>query len=234
VSIEQPEAQGATNPTPVEVVSGPAVRGNVPVLRPAAAPRAALAPRTGNDRALARIQAVAGQLVPRLQYQVMRLGPAGQAGLAALAAAAAVGIGALIPAYQALQTLNANLTRAEHPAAVHAIEEAVPRLVASLPTRAQIPAVLGQMYAAAQASGVPLSVGHYAYSPAKSGALAHYDLEFPVKAGYPEIRTFIDRTLSAVPAAALAKLRVERKAVGDQAVNADIGFVVYVRSGETP
>jgi len=33
-----------------------------------------------------------------------------------------------------------------------------------------------------------------------------------------------------VPAAALAKLHVERKTVGDQIVNADIGFVVFVRS----
>jgi hypothetical protein len=234
VSIEQREAQGAMNPTPVQVVPEPAVPENVPVLRPAAAPRAALAPRTGNDRALARIQAVAGQLVPHLQYQIARLGPAGQGGLAALTAAAAVAIGALVPAYHALQTLNANLARAQHPAAVHGIEEAVPRLVASLPTRAQIPAVLGQMYAAAQASGVPLGAGHYAYSPAKAGAIAHYELEFPVKAGYPEIRTFINRTLSAVPAATLAKLHIERKGVADQTVNANIGFVVYVRSGETP
>jgi hypothetical protein len=33
-----------------------------------------------------------------------------------------------------------------------------------------------------------------------------------------------------VPAAALGKLHVERKTVGDPVVNADIGFVVFVRS----
>ncbi len=55
-------------------------------------------------------------------------------------------------------------------------------------------------------------------------------MDFPVKASYPDIRKFINQTLTAVPAAALAKLHVERKTVGDQIVSADIGFVVFVRS----
>ena len=37
-----------------------------------------------------------------------------------------------------------------------------------------------------------------------------------------------------VPAAGLGKLHVERKAVGDQVVNANIGFVVFVRSEQRP
>jgi hypothetical protein len=235
VSAEQPATRAVTT-APAPGVEEPAAPTLVPapVLRRTAAPRLAGASEKESARAVARVQAVAGQLVPYLQYQLTRLGVAGQAGLAALAAAAAVTIGALIPAYQALQTLNTNLLRAQHPAAVNSIEQAVPRLVASLPTRGQIPAVLGQVYAAARASGVPLNVGHYSYSPAKTGAIAHYDLEFPVKAGYPEIRAFINRTLTAVPAASLSKLHIERKAVGDPVVSADVGFVVFVRSAEGP
>src|SRR5256885_17255571 len=82
----------------------------------------------------------------------------------------------------------------------------------------------------AKEAGVSLDKGHYLYVPAKSGTIARYELEFPVKAGYPEIRSFINRTLGAVPAVALSKLHVERKAVADPLVNADIGFVVFVRS----
>jgi len=37
-----------------------------------------------------------------------------------------------------------------------------------------------------------------------------------------------------VPSAALAKLHVERKTVGDPVVNADIGFAVFVRSEQRP
>jgi hypothetical protein len=94
--------------------------------------------------------------------------------------------------------------------------------------------VIGQIFIQAKEAGVPLDTGHYVYSPAKAGAIARYDLEFPVKASYPDIRGFINRTLTAVPAAALGKLHVERKAVGDQVVNADIGFVVFVRSEQRP
>lgn len=237
MSVER-EADTVVPATTPQVVEAPAAHASVPaqvqapVLAPATAPRVATVPLAGRAAALERVQAVAGQLVPQLQYQIMRLGTAGQAGLAALIAALAVAIGALVPAYHALQMLNADITRIQHPTAVNNIDQAIPRLVASFPTRAQIPAVLGQVFAQAQAAGVPLNTGRYVYTPAKAGATAHYELEFPVKAGYPEIRTFINRTLTAVPAAALDKLHVERKAVGDQVVNADIGFVVYVRGGE--
>lgn len=200
---------------------------------PALTPRGGTALSAGAGGALARAQAAAGQLLPHLQYQIMRMGVAGQAGLAALTAALAVAIGALLPAYHAMLTASADLASAQHAPSGNGIEQAVPRLMASLPTRGQMPAVLAQVYAEAKAAGVPLDTGRYSFSPAKSGTVAHYDLEFPVKAaGYPAIRTFINRTLTVVPAASLEKLQVERKVVGEQAVNAEIGFVVFVRSGE--
>jgi len=220
------EADAAAPARTLQVVQAPAAQ----VLAPAMAPRVAAAPLARRAAALERVQAVAGQLVPQLQYQIMRLGTAGQAGLTALVGALAVAIGALVPTYHALQTLNADIARAQHPSAVNNIEQAIPHLVASLPTRAQIPAVIGLVVTQAKEAGVSLDKGHYLYVPPKSGAIARYELEFPVKAGYPEIRSFINRTLGAVPAAALSKLHVERKAVADPAVNADIGFVVFVRS----
>jgi hypothetical protein len=232
------EADAAVPATSSQVVEASAARAAVPahapapVLAPAAIARVAAAPLARHAAALEGLQTAAGQLVPQLQYQIMRLGTAGQAGLAALVAAFAVAIGALVPAYHALQTLNADLAGAQHPTAVNNIEQALPRLVESLPTRAQIPAVLAHVFAEARSAGVSLNTGHYVYTPAKAGTIAHYELEFPVKAGYPEIRTFINRTLTAVPAAVLDKLHLERKTVGDQVVNADIGFVVYVRTGE--
>ena len=206
----------------------------VPVLAAAPAARRAVTVPPGRSAALARAQAVATQLVPQLQYQIARLGPAGQVGLAALVAALVVAASTLMPARHALQALSADLVRAQHPSAAALADQAAPHLVASLPTRAQIPAVIGQIFIQAKEAGVSLDTGHYVYSPAKAGAIARYDLEFPVKASYPDIRGFINRTLSAVPAAALAKLHVERKAVGDPVVNANIGFVVFVRGEPRP
>jgi hypothetical protein len=183
---------------------------------------------------LVRLQAAAAQLVPQAQYHIARLGVLGQAGLAALTAAAVLAAGALLPAQHALQNLSAELARAKDASVASSADQGAPRLLASLPTRAQIPEVIGKVFAQAKEAGVSLDTGHYVYTPAKGGAVARYELEFPVKASYPDIRSFIDRTLSAVPAAALGKLRVERKAVGDTVVGGDIVFVVFVRSGDQP
>jgi hypothetical protein len=183
--------------------------------------------------AVERLKLGASQLLPYSQYQLARLGVAGQAGLAALTAAAIVAVSALIPAQHALQTLTAELSRAGHAAATLAPNQVVPPLIATLPTRVQISGVIGQIVAEAKTAGVSLDTGRYVYTPAKGGEIARYELEFPVKAPYRDIRTFIDRTLTAVPAAALGKLRVERKAVGDAVVNADVGFVVFVRGEQS-
>jgi hypothetical protein len=209
-----------------------AARAVPPALAVTAATPAAQPVLPGRAPALTRAQGAASHLVPYLQYHVARLGLAGQVGLAALTAAVVIAVGTLLPAQHALQTLSADLAHFRHAPA--ATEQAVPQLIASLPTRGQIPLVIGQFAAEAKAAGVSLETGRYVYTAPKGGSIARYDLEFPVKASYPDIRTFIDHALTAVPAAALGKLRVERKAVGDPVVNADIDFVVFVRSGEQP
>src|SRR5436190_1123138 len=109
---------------------------------------------------------------------------------------------------------------------------AAPVLAGASAPRNPVAALGGRIsaLARAKAAGVPLDTGHYVFSPPKASTLARYDVDFPVKASYPDIRKFINHTLSAVPAAALAKLHVERKTVGDPVVSADIGFVVFVRS----
>jgi hypothetical protein len=182
----------------------------------------------------AGLPAAVAQLAPHIQYRIARLGITGQAGLAALVAAAVLLASALLPAQRALQTLSADLSRARHAPGAVAAEEAAPRLLASLPTRAQMPEVVGLILTQAKEAGVSLDTGHYVYTPAKGRAVARYELEFPVKAAYPDIRTFIDRTLSAVPVAALSKLRFERKAIGDPVVGADIVFVVFLKGAEQP
>ncbi len=225
---EQQRHPDAPVPATVETPVAPA-----PVAAPMLAPATALrrvAALTGPTSALTRAQALGSQLVPQVQYQITRLGPTGQAGLAALVAALVLAVSTLLPARHALEALSAELARVHHPSAAVSADQVIPHLVASFPTRAQIPAVIGQIVTQAKASGVSLDKGHYLYVPPKSGAIARYELEFPVRAGYPEIRGFINRTLSTVPAAALNKLHVERKAVGDPVVNANIGFVVFVRS----
>ena len=176
-------------------------------------------------------RAVVG-IVPHAQYQLTRLGALGMTGLAAILAAVVIGLGAVVPGQNAIRALDADIARAKqhHPPSEITPEEGVGRLVSALPTRGQIPAVIGLVLQQAQEAGVPLDVGHYAFVPAKSGGgVGRYELEFPVHASYPQVRDFINRTLTAIPAAGLDKLRIERKTVADQAVNADVRFVVFVR-----
>jgi len=226
VSLEERQPEAPASATARAVVEAPAA----PVLAGVSAPRSPVAALPQRISPLTRAQAAATQLGPQLQYQIARLGPAGQVGLAGLVAALVFAASTLLPARLALDALSASIVRAQHPSTVLSADQAAPRLVESLPTRNQIPAVIGLIYAQAKEAGVPLDTGHYVFSPPKASALARYDVDFPIKASYPDIRKFINQTLTAVPAAALTKLHVERKTVGDQIVSADIGFVVFVRS----
>jgi len=239
VSAEEKQDREVSPPAsaPVEIAeksSGPIREPGVPSL-PIDPKASGAPPAIARRTALwARLQAGAREVVPQLQYQLTRLGVAGQAGVAALTASAVIAVSALLPAHRALQNLSADLARAGHESTTANLAQAAPRLIHSLPTRTQMPTVLAQVYAEAKTAGVPLDTGRYTFTPAKSGAFARYDLEFPVKGRYPDIRNFVDRTLTAVPAAALEKLHVERKTIGDATVSADIGLVVYVRSEEVP
>ena len=108
-------------------------------------------------------------------------------------------------------------------------EQSPQQFAASLPTRQQIPALLGVVLVQATDAGIVLEQGRYTFSPATSNRLARYTFEFPVKGDYGKIRSFINKSLAAIPALGLDKLHVERKNVGDTAVIADVGFVIYLR-----
>ena len=183
---------------------------------------------------VARLSEVLGAIVPQALYRIARLGAVGITGLVGLLTAAIILLGGLIPGQTALRTLDADLARARlRPPVEMTPEEGLGRFMGSLPTRGQIPAVIGEILQQAGHAGVALDNGHYSFVAGKAGNAGRYELEFPVKASYPQIRDFINRTLTAVPAAGLDKLHVERKSVADETVSADVRFVVFVRS-ETP
>jgi hypothetical protein len=168
--------------------------------------------------------------LPQARYQLMRVGPAGLTGIGALVAAAVAALVLLLPAHQSVLALRDELIKAGHAAPASVKPELSPRqFAASLPTREQIPALLGVVLVQAADAGVVLEQGRYTFSPATSNRLARYTFEFPVKASYSNIRTFIDKSLVALPALGLDKLHVERKNVGDMVVNAEVGFVIYLR-----
>jgi len=88
---------------------------------------------------------------------------------------------------------------------------------------------LGVVLVQATDAGIDLPQGRYTSSPPTANRLARYTFEFPVKGDYGNIRSFINKSLAAIPALGLDKLHVERKNVGDTVVSADVGFVIYLR-----
>jgi hypothetical protein len=200
-----------------------------PLSRAAPTARAPAVPTPGSNVMLRLRGAVSGW-VPQAQYQLTRLGPAGVAGAAACAAAAIVGVCVLLSLRNVNEDLNSQILRAQNrPKATVTPEQGLTRIVAQLPTRSEIPIVLGQVLQQAQAAGIELAKGQYTFQPASKGAVGRYELDFPVTAQYPAVRDFINRMMTNIPAAGLHKLTIERKAVGDSQVNADIRFVIFIR-----
>ena len=167
--------------------------------------------------------------VPQLKYQLMRVGPAGLAGVGVLLAAGVAALALLLPAHQSVLALRDELTKAGHAMPTAKPDQTPQQFAATLPTREQVPALLGAVLVQAEAAGVVLAQGRYTYSPPTGNRLARYTFEFPVKADYGNVRSFINKSLAAIPALGLDKLHVERKNVGDTLVTADVGFVIYLR-----
>jgi hypothetical protein len=163
-------------------------------------------------------------------YHVSRLGPAGIVGIGASIAAAATITVALAAVQRTTQDLAAQITAARHKPSIVRPETELANVVTSLPGRDAMPGVVSQVWQQAVLAGVSLTNGHYTYSPPTGAGVARYELDFPIKAQYPGIRDFINRTLAAVPAAALDKLQIQRKVVGDTLVTADVRFVVFVHA----
>jgi hypothetical protein len=220
---------------PAEVEAGPqeaAVLTPVAALAPAPAAALPSDPNTAPPKALAlRLQRLTTHTLPIAWYRIARIGPAGLVGGAAALAAILITALAVVGGRNATDALSAQIAHQAHPGPAVTGDAGVGKVVDALPRRQEMPAVVGLVLEQAHAANVTLDNGHYTYSVPKGGnAVGRYELEFPVKAPYPNVRDFINRTLSAVPAAGLDKLRIERKVVGDPVVSADIRFVVFVRA----
>jgi hypothetical protein len=204
----------------------PAPQAMATPLRPVGA---SLAPAAGpaTSTALDRIRETSQGLVAQAAYQLRRLGTGSLAGIVAVVAAATIFLAYNLPHGAAVSELQAQLAHA--PIVAVTMATANSATLASLPPRGEAPDVVAKVYEEAKAAGVELPKGQYEYIPPRDGVAARYRLTFPVHATYPQIRSFIDRTLIALPAVAVEGLRIERKAVGDGSVDAEVKLAAYVR-----
>jgi hypothetical protein len=184
----------------------------------------------GSDGGMVRLGLQANRALAEAGWRLRRVGNAGLVGAALLVGAAVLFLFNNLPQASALAALRAQVTRLGPLAKAAPPAPGVGVGTAALPARDQAPAVLARIYAEAEAAGVELPHGQYEYVPARDGVAARYRMTFPVHASYPQLRAFMDRTLVALPAVAVEGLRMERKNVGDEAVDAELQLSAYVRS----
>jgi hypothetical protein len=177
-----------------------------------------------------QIQRFSSRALAEVSYQLQRVGTATLAGSAAVVIAAIVFVTSNVPQRTAVTALKSDLARPSPRGNRVAGPAATGAMLASLPPRAEAPAVVEKILEEAQATGVELPRGQYEYVPARDGVAARYRMTFPVHASYPKIREFMDRTLVALPAVAIEGLRIERKTVGDDSVDAELKLAAFVRS----
>jgi hypothetical protein len=169
--------------------------------------------------------------VPMMVYQLNRIGRSGLAGVALTLFAGIFLFAAVLPQYREISNLREQIREAQRPGSNDPTPHVrLGRFVDGLPKRSELPVIAGRIFTMAASSGVVLEQGRYELTPLHSGHLARYRMSFPIKGSYPDIRRFIDATLSTIPAAALEGLRIERKNVGDAGVSADLRFSIFVRN----
>ncbi|HUO94934.1 MAG TPA: type 4a pilus biogenesis protein PilO [Steroidobacteraceae bacterium] len=175
---------------------------------------------------------VANEWLPRATWTVARTGRPGLVGLALLVASAVFFASTQVPVENEIAALRGQLASARlHQATAPRAEASdVAKALRNLPKRADMPAILGVLLQQADDARLTLDTGKYETSSSKSGDIVRYKVAFPVTGPYPQVRKFIDATLTALPAAAISDLSIERKNIADGTVEAQIRLTVFTRS----
>jgi len=85
-----------------------------------------------------------------------------------------------------------------------------------------------ELATAAQRNGLSLDKGEYRLGQDKEFRLAQYQVTFPVRGTYAQVRGFVNAVLDAVPAAALDEITLKREAIGEQNLEARVRFTLYL------
>lgn len=188
---------------------------------------------------LARLTLGGRAIVPYLNFAAQRIGRLGIIGIALCVFAAVAWVSTSVPLREqiatdtlALETLGSGPDVAVALAASAAAPEAgLESFLGDLPSREDLPALMGQIVAVSTETGVSLEEGNYELATVgRSGLIDRYELKFPVSGTYPQVRSFIDQALVAVPAMSLDGLSLERDVIGERLVTAELDFAVFVRT----
>jgi len=170
----------------------------------------------------------------RLVRLTERLGWPGVVGLGLVAFAGGLYLSAVQPGQARLQQLRAEISRLEDrsaPAVSDAPATRRDRLDAFygfFPPAGHTAEPLGRIFAVASKQGLALEQGEYRLLRQSAAGLDQFQLTFPLKGTYPQVRRFVAAARAAVPNLSLDSIQFERGKVGDTVVNAKVTFVMYV------
>ena len=224
-------ARATVSPLPAGVLRTAPAAEQPPAVGQAPANAPVPASSAGGSGALARFQATGQAVLAEGAWRLRRVGTAGLVGLGLLVGAAVLYTANTLPQSQDIGALKAQLAKLGPLAQGGQVAPQAQVALGGLPSRDDAPDVLDRIYQEAQAAGVDLPRGTYEYLPARDGVAAHYRMTFPIHAGYPPLRTFMDRTLTVLPSVAVEGLKIERKNVTDESVDAELKLAAFVRDG---
>lgn len=99
------------------------------------------------------------------------------------------------------------------------------------PKTATLPEWLSRIYEAADSKGLKLDLGNYKLVRENGWRLARYQITFPVKGSYVQIRGLITQILNTVPAAALDEIGLKRESIGSPVLDAQIRLTLFMEAG---
>ena len=194
-------------------------------------------PGSAEAPALARRLAIrlSNEWGPRAVSTISRTGRPGLVGIALLLASALFLFSTHLKVAAEVEALRADLAAAQAQAPTGAADKGASFATAgrALPARTDMPAILRQLFGKVGQAGLAVDTGKYEISATGSSGVVRYQIAFPVTGPYPQIRTLIDAVLAAMPAVALSDLVLDRKSIGDAAVEAQIRLTVYTAPTST-
>jgi hypothetical protein len=171
---------------------------------------------------------------PALRYARFfagRLGIAGACGLALLVFTAGFLLLGVQPLQEEVATLSARAQRLAKPAAPGAAPAADPAaliesMLNALPTLDEAPQQLARLHERAAEHRLVLEAGEYHVVHDADARLTRYQVRFPLKGSYVQIRRFVAAVMEGNPAMILDELSIRRTTIGAREVEARVQFAL--------
>lgn len=169
------------------------------------------------------------------QQPLERLGWPGVVAIALLFFSLSFYVSALLPLQQQLDDLTQRASQDSGtrpamqptPASRPQADQQLQQFYHSFPAQTALADQLDQLYRAASAHGIQLEKGDYQASREQQTGLIRYQITLPVSGSYPKLRQFIRALLRDMPGMAIDSIRLEREAIGENQISAELRLTLY-------